>query len=622
MLPSTRRSRSSSALQRVNIQSPPIQQRNTLDTPHAIEDAMTSTLFIRQENNRSSSTMDRHLNSMLQNFYMKTVNIIVQARHSTKMDRINRWFDLIMLDKAALRVELHFYKSKVYYPCEEPPPTLTIHIYLDTTHLSQEEVHNIMEDYMHQHNMNPSHDKKKIILESWALTFRQSAPILNPSSIDMPRFYKHSIIFFRALHSFARLIPGYSLHRRLQEGDNRYSLCYRIGTGTCSYLHDELPPDTPLIKGDHQKPPTVYKFSDVLTPIGTLQLKVKYRSALLMNGDYGTGANQAIPHIYKVNHQLQQRTTLSRSQSSPILHEQHGLTVSSTTKRDLLHNQHGPSPHSSDILSKHAPILCISPFKSPSLSPLPRDSQSSSASTSNSKFIPVIEKSKSSTIHCSSTSKIGEFSSSFDKYKHRHSTTRRHTSERYPQKSIHDHSLMIDQDNDLVAFVRLVNEKPDLKLFQESKWTEHPGTSLLLNNSDDSYNDGSIWSPSPLVCSYLGTCGSLERSKTSLDYFHALRYAQSDLSEFMASEITTTSSTPSFVLPCQDIGTPRPSTSSSTPPLTTTTREDSSIYKDRSTLTDIPPTDKPQFKQRYQQRSTSSGTRFTMGTLMEEDGSH
>jgi hypothetical protein len=114
---------------------------------------------------------------------------------------------------------------------------------------------------------------------------RQSETTLDPSSFDLPSFYKHSITFFRALHSLARLIPAFSLHQRLQE-DHKFSLCYRIGRGMCSYLPDELPPgkrhhlnvfpllinlyilDWPLLEGDHRSQSTVYKLSDVSTPIG------------------------------------------------------------------------------------------------------------------------------------------------------------------------------------------------------------------------------------------------------------------------------------------------------------------------------------------------------------------
>lgn len=232
---------------------------------------------------------------------------------------------------------------------------------------------------------------------------RQSKTALDPSSFDLPSFYKHSITFFRALHSLARLIPGFSLHQRLQEND-KFSLCYRIGRGMCSYLHDELPPgkqyslcifsfillNQPVhlrlasIGGrssvtvnclqvlwrivSHRVKPMHYlcSYNVSLTLLfRSLQLKVQYRAPLRTNDIHRMDTPRKIipaPRcFFDVDHHSQQQpTTLCRSQSSPILHEQHDLP---------------PKRGSPGTLLKDESSFSFSPFKSPSLSSIPQNSQ-------------------------------------------------------------------------------------------------------------------------------------------------------------------------------------------------------------------------------------------------------
>lgn len=51
--------------------------------------------------------------------------------------------------------------------------------------------------------------------------------------VDLPNLYKRSIIFFRALYSFVRLLPGHELHRRLSKYGqqlNELSLGHRLSS--------------------------------------------------------------------------------------------------------------------------------------------------------------------------------------------------------------------------------------------------------------------------------------------------------------------------------------------------------------------------------------------------------
>ena len=60
--------------------------------------------------------------------------------------------------------------------------------------------------------------------------------------MDLPNLYKRSIVFFRSLYSFVRLLPAYGLHRRLRNygQSNGLSLNYRL-TPSPTYRNDEIP---------------------------------------------------------------------------------------------------------------------------------------------------------------------------------------------------------------------------------------------------------------------------------------------------------------------------------------------------------------------------------------------
>ncbi|ORZ14504.1 autophagy-related protein 13-domain-containing protein [Absidia repens] len=329
----TRRSRSSSSLPthppRVTSTTPGYTQRES--TPHAIEEAIACTPFTLQQKKESVVAYDVvRLNNMLQNFYTKTALIVIQSRRSTTSTRMNNWFNLAMADMMSLKDELFPWHSNIDYPLSinNPPTTLVIHIYLDTTHLSQADTREIMGDYIHQHRWYKAPDRKCIILESWSLFCKKST---YSNYFDLPSFYKLSFIFFRALHSLARLLPGFSLYQRLRE-ESSFSLCYRIATSIHPYLDNELPPDHPVVVGDCRKQSSIYEFSEIPTPIGILQLKVHYRIPFSMDDTYdysGIDTNQNIT-ITSSNRNLnthpQPQATIFRSQSSPILH-QYGLSI-------------------------------------------------------------------------------------------------------------------------------------------------------------------------------------------------------------------------------------------------------------------------------------------------------
>ncbi|KAI8083105.1 autophagy-related protein 13-domain-containing protein [Halteromyces radiatus] len=547
LYPSRRQYRNISSLQNV-------QAEKNETSSVAIQEAISCTPFYNKKNTCSSFTTK--LNSMLQNFYTKTALIIIQARLVTsRTDRLNKWFSLTMTDILSLRNELRFWQSRAVYPCEKCPPAMIIHIYLDTTHLSLEQIQNIMKDYMHHHRFNRAYDKKKIILESWTLTCKQAASSDDSTTFDLPSLYKQFITYFRALHSLTRLLPGCLLFRQLQK-EGTFGLCYRLGTDMNSFLHDELNPDSGSLLRS-----AVYEFSDIDTPIGTLQLKVHYRITDRMNGDYSILATERKENVRSCR---QRQPILPRSQSSPLLQHQRKIPIlhdndtwavtkdeqewntvstygqdSSTCYR--LSRKSSSSSSSSSTSSRKASTLCISPFKSPSLS-----SASTLTTSTMSNHIPIVEKSKSSSITESSKTPSGSFLSSFQKCKTTKSyMSRQNTIDRRTHKtSLEKMNQMLDMDDEFEKFVRLINTKHELKLCQGNKSMENIRSDMKCCNNDSAvcahYQDLSTRNDmSDSLTIGNDTC---QRFETTLGRFLALRCGHSDLEESMTSNIATTTS--------------------------------------------------------------------------------
>ncbi|KAI8893543.1 autophagy-related protein 13-domain-containing protein [Globomyces pollinis-pini] len=115
--------------------------------------------------------------------------------------------------------------------------------------------------------------KKHILLETWQLTFSPDIPHDTP---ELPVVYKKSIVFFRTLYSFVRLMPSYRICRNSARQKNSCKIIYRLGS---SRVHspfdaglDQLLPSTDMRLGLSET-----AFESVETPLGVFHLHTTYR---------------------------------------------------------------------------------------------------------------------------------------------------------------------------------------------------------------------------------------------------------------------------------------------------------------------------------------------------------
>ncbi|CEP10443.1 hypothetical protein [Parasitella parasitica] len=246
----------------------------------------------------SASTRNSKLDQIIQNFYTKTAQIVIQARctpsndarygkaanlkGSTSTKKMNKWFNIATEDADLLREDLKYWRTMAIQSTEEKePPPMILDIYLDTSRLSHNQSLVVADDNLRwgcvELRIADAHRIDRILIESWELSLKHPFP---EYAVDLPNLYKRSIVFFRSLHSLCRLLPSYDLFRKLHKtGDstNSLSIGYRLSTSSLHGKVTEIPLDTSIIESDARKPTKFYEFNDIVTPIGTFKLNVNYR---------------------------------------------------------------------------------------------------------------------------------------------------------------------------------------------------------------------------------------------------------------------------------------------------------------------------------------------------------
>ncbi|CAO3642403.1 unnamed protein product [Mucor fragilis] len=246
----------------------------------------------------SASTRNSKLDQIIQNFYTKTAQIIIQARctpghdarygksinlkGSTTAKKMNKWFNIATEDAELLREDLKYWRTMAVQSTEDrEPPPMILDIYLDTSKLSHNQSLVVADDNLRwgcvELKTADAHHIDRILVESWELTLKHPFP---EHAVDLPNLYKRSIVFFRSLHSLTRLLPSYDLYRKLHKSNDAahpLSIGYRLSTSSGHHRSTEISLDTPIIDSDARKPTKLYEFNDIVTPIGTFKLNVNYR---------------------------------------------------------------------------------------------------------------------------------------------------------------------------------------------------------------------------------------------------------------------------------------------------------------------------------------------------------
>ncbi|KAL3421973.1 autophagy protein ATG13 [Phlyctema vagabunda] len=242
----------------------------------------------------------RKLDQIIQNFHVKAAIVILQSRITLPVvftadgpKKVNKWFQIETDDTNAFRQELKLWKTCSGF--DNRPPPLIIETYLDTSDLTRNQSLVIVDDEGKRwdvqealNNANVSsdgstHQQKRgseVILERWKIELKESPEGPYDFGSTLPTVYKKCIIFFRALYTTAKFVPGWKFVKSL--GKNRSANAAQLRVN-CRVLPGELQPTRsdaltlPLY--ETQSPVTTdYSFGATDTPAGQISAIVSFRN--------------------------------------------------------------------------------------------------------------------------------------------------------------------------------------------------------------------------------------------------------------------------------------------------------------------------------------------------------
>ncbi|KAG0952632.1 hypothetical protein G6F29_001125 [Rhizopus arrhizus] len=429
-------------------------------------------------------------------------------------------FNIATEDIALLREDLKYWRSLAITDQSVPP--MTIDIYLDTSKLSTNQTLSAVDDNLRWGCVDVLR-VNRILIETWVLTLKSPSGY----AVDLPNLYKRSILFFRSLHSFVRLLPTYELYRKIRKSNesNPLSIGYRLSSNPNTQYNSEIHLDSTILENDARKPTSHYEFSDIVTPMGTFNLAVTYRR----NCDFKVEDRERDLSAQFIDMDEQFFTpTMTKYQ------EEYAKPRAATPKESSSASTKGPReinvgrPKSSSSITssrRASAAFTVSPFKSPFLSSSPQaDSLFSTTAVSRQPMTSAGSSSRQGLDSGSFGRKI-EFSSSFDKYK---SSPTGKIPDSPSLSSIRrlsrtsDHSFISNHEEDeLKEFVKMMTPNQEHRLFQQRNSFTPLSTDTSTGSDMTSSIAGSIFT----------------NKKAALSHFQNLRDTHTSLSESLSSSM-------------------------------------------------------------------------------------
>uniref|UniRef100_A0A060T6L4 Autophagy-related protein 13 n=1 Tax=Blastobotrys adeninivorans TaxID=409370 RepID=A0A060T6L4_BLAAD len=347
--------------------------------------------------------MSGKLNQVLQNFFSKTAQVIIQSRvqaspvyaRGSGAPKQNKWFNLELEETDLFREELRLWKSADFATAASVPP-LVVETFLDVRSLGPQQALVVTNpDGSQSVALKGGTSRTEIVLERWVIELMppgagSGTTSSGTDSTELPVVYKKAIVLFRSLYAYCRLVPTWYLRRRL----TRTKLNVSPVTVGCRVLNGANPISSkgrigltkPVGDGDSSSYLSsgldTYYFSPVDTPAGNLRITVSYRT----NTNFRVSDSESLltTEFLNLDHQQPQQQQHHR----PIPQQQ---IVSRNSPASLDYGHGSPSPsivrerRKSSLSSRGSvgsdhhvpthkpPVSFIQPFKSPSLSASPSD---------------------------------------------------------------------------------------------------------------------------------------------------------------------------------------------------------------------------------------------------------
>ncbi|KAI4185923.1 MAG: hypothetical protein L6R41_003820 [Letrouitia leprolyta] len=248
------------------------------------------------------------LSQVVQNYFTKAAHIILHSRVSlppaflkgTDVKRVNKWFNIELDETEITRHDLRMWKTS--NATTNRPPVMVIEIYIDTEELTNNQSLAILDDQGKRWDVEealaPSpgssdgskhgQDKAEVVIERWQIQLGEPSKELSKDlPVILPRVYKNSIVLFRSLFTFAKLLPAWGLAKKSSKPRSTFQtpkLKYRIIEGSQFTRSSKIDPlTTPLFEGcstqGRRSAEVVehYPFDPIDSPAGPFSVQVTYR---------------------------------------------------------------------------------------------------------------------------------------------------------------------------------------------------------------------------------------------------------------------------------------------------------------------------------------------------------
>ncbi|KZS90110.1 hypothetical protein SISNIDRAFT_209577 [Sistotremastrum niveocremeum HHB9708] len=219
-------------------------------------------------------------NAIARNIFSKFVAVVSNARITNAPEQDNvkqdKWFNLETPDPHLFKDNLRLYHS--ISTLSSPPPPLELQVLLSVPELTTNQALVLVDSQSSRARVVPT--PRYVLLESWVLVFNPSHPE-SPSpyheEVALSAVYKQSISLFRSLFTLMRVLPAWSLFKRLRRrGASSRTANLGIQVSIGEDATGILGFDKPLSPNTQPLRTSTHSFPSVSHPLGTLTLHTTY----------------------------------------------------------------------------------------------------------------------------------------------------------------------------------------------------------------------------------------------------------------------------------------------------------------------------------------------------------
>ncbi|KAL8688146.1 MAG: hypothetical protein Q9218_005868 [Villophora microphyllina] len=260
------------------------------------------------------------LSQVVQNYFTKAAHTILHSRvtlppayhKGTDNKRVNKWvsirslaehtfsFNTELEETEITRDDLRLWKTS--NATNNRPPAMILEIFIDTQDLTNNQSLAIIDDQGKRWDVEEAltsslgasgdgqrgRNKPEVVLERWQIQLGEPSKDLSKDlSVILPRVYKNSIVLFRSLLAFAKLLPAWSLAKKTvkaRSSAHAPKLKYRIIEASQFRRSSKVDPLTVRLfdglpgKGSNMTETVEhYPFEPIDSPAGPFSIQVTYR---------------------------------------------------------------------------------------------------------------------------------------------------------------------------------------------------------------------------------------------------------------------------------------------------------------------------------------------------------